>query len=71
MVRGQFVYYTLVYVHLSVTFKEAVFPSRATLPAWSLAAREEALREVNDRRQIYLGSSGSPFSCYYSRSLVP
>jgi hypothetical protein len=44
-------------------------PSRA-VGAWSLAARQEALREVNDRRHIYLGSSGSPFSCYYSRSLV-
>jgi hypothetical protein len=29
-----------------------------------------ALREVNDRRHIYLGNSVRPFSCYYSRSLV-
>jgi hypothetical protein len=44
--------------------------ARGVVCAWSLAARQEALREVNDRRHIYLGSSGSPFSCYYSRSLV-
>jgi hypothetical protein len=30
--------------------------------AWSLAARRKALREVNDRRHIYLGSSGIPLA---------
>jgi len=48
----------------------SLFRSRA-VGAWSLPARQEALREVNDRRDINLGGSSSPFSCYYSRSLVP
>ena len=47
------------------------YESRLTEMLDALTRTGPNIREVNDRRHTYLGSSGSPFSCYYSRSLVP
>ena len=46
-----------------------VLPHRALEPALG-GSGYRSLREVNDRRRIHLDNSVSPFSCYYSRSLV-